>query len=134
MKVAARRLLKEQIAVFVVFERGEENDAMWHVPQCNNRHSNFCILRRKDRKPPTRNNRQSNFRIFKRRNRKPPTLYNRHSNFCIPRRKERKPPTRNKRHFIDTNALPCIAQFLKILRDELRTRISEFGWRSSMKG
>ena len=35
MKVAARRLLEEQIAVVVVvvvLERGEKNDAMWHVP------------------------------------------------------------------------------------------------------
>ena len=33
MKVAARRLLEEQIAVVVDIERGEKNDAMWHVPQ-----------------------------------------------------------------------------------------------------
>ena len=33
MKVAARRLLEEQIAVVVVLERGVKNDAMWHVPQ-----------------------------------------------------------------------------------------------------
>ena len=35
MKVAARRLLEEQIAVVVVLERGEKNDAMWHVPPCH---------------------------------------------------------------------------------------------------
>ena len=33
MRVMTRRLLEEQIAVVVVLERGEKNDAMWHVPQ-----------------------------------------------------------------------------------------------------
>ena len=33
MKVATRRLLKEQIAAVVVPRGGEKNDAMWHVPQ-----------------------------------------------------------------------------------------------------
>ena len=33
MKVATKRLLKEQIAAVVVPGRGEKNDAMWHVPQ-----------------------------------------------------------------------------------------------------
>ena len=33
MKVATRRLLKEQIAVVVVLESGKKDDAMWHVPQ-----------------------------------------------------------------------------------------------------
>ena len=32
MKVATRRLLEEQLLVFVVPGRGEKNDAMWHVP------------------------------------------------------------------------------------------------------
>ena len=32
MKVATRRLLEEQIAAVVVLDRGEKNDAMWHVP------------------------------------------------------------------------------------------------------
>ena len=27
-----RRLLEEQIAVVVVLERGEQNDARWHMP------------------------------------------------------------------------------------------------------
>ena len=31
MKVATKRLLKEQIAAVVVLGRGEKNDAMWHV-------------------------------------------------------------------------------------------------------
>ena len=31
--MATRRLLEEQIAAVVVLERGEKNDAMWHVPQ-----------------------------------------------------------------------------------------------------
>ena len=33
MKVAARRLLEELIAVVVVLESGKKDDAMWHVPQ-----------------------------------------------------------------------------------------------------
>ena len=33
VKVATRRLFEEQIAAVVVLERGEKNDAMWHVPQ-----------------------------------------------------------------------------------------------------
>ena len=32
VNVAARRLLEEQIAVVVVPERGEKNDAKWHMP------------------------------------------------------------------------------------------------------
>ena len=33
MKVAARRLLEEQITVVVVLESGYKDGAMWHVPQ-----------------------------------------------------------------------------------------------------
>ena len=33
MKVATKRLLKEQIAAVVIPGRGEKSDAMWHVPQ-----------------------------------------------------------------------------------------------------
>ena len=36
MKVATRRLLEEQIIAVVVLERGEKNDAMWHVPHLGN--------------------------------------------------------------------------------------------------
>ena len=32
VRVMTRRLLEEQIAVVVVLERGEKNDAMWHMP------------------------------------------------------------------------------------------------------
>ena len=32
MKVATRRLLEEQTAVFAVPGSGEKSDAMWHVP------------------------------------------------------------------------------------------------------
>ena len=35
VKVATRRLLEELIAAVVVLERGEKNDAMWHVPHHN---------------------------------------------------------------------------------------------------
>ena len=42
MKVAARRLLEEQIAVVVFLERGEKNDAMWHVP--HTRQDCVCCL------------------------------------------------------------------------------------------
>ena len=33
MKVAARRLLEEQIVVVAILGSGKKSDAMWHVPQ-----------------------------------------------------------------------------------------------------
>ena len=36
MKVATRRLLKEQIAVVVYLESGRKDDAMWHMPKLVN--------------------------------------------------------------------------------------------------
>ena len=38
LRVMTRRLLKEKMAVVVVFDSGKKDDAMWHVPHQQLRH------------------------------------------------------------------------------------------------
>ena len=46
VRVMTRRLLEEQIAVVIVLERGEKNDAMWHMPQLFNTLLYSSVLKR----------------------------------------------------------------------------------------
>ena len=43
VKVGTRRLLLEQIAAVVVLERGQKNDAMWHVPHRDIHCGHQCV-------------------------------------------------------------------------------------------
>ena len=45
MRVMTRRLLKEQMAVVIAFDSDTKDDAMWHVPQCDQSYClAYCLL------------------------------------------------------------------------------------------